>query len=146
MWFNRNTYTVTVNSGANGTVSANTVTQTGNSVTAPASGTINLTVKHGDTVTATATPSTGYSFDSWSGGYVSGTTSPVTGSTVTADKTITETFADSAKPTPTISGGTTLKQTSQSLTLKCSDNVGVTAYYWGTTNPTSASSITTTTD
>ena len=44
-----------------------------------------------------------------------------------------------------IAGGTTLKATSQNLTLKCTDNIEVTAYYFGTTNPNTADKITTTT-
>ena len=143
MWFNRSTYKVTVTKPTNGTVKAETVTKTGNSVTASTAA-AELTVKYGDTVKATATPSTGYSV-TWSGGYVSGTTNPVTGAAVTAAKTITGTFADTTKPSPTISGGTTQKSTGQTLTLKCTDGVGVTAYYWGTTNPTAVGSITTTT-
>ena len=49
-----------------------------------------MIVRYGDTVTATATATaTGFSFGTWSGGYVSGTTNPVTGAAVTANKTIT---------------------------------------------------------
>ena len=102
MWFNRATYTVTLNSGENGTAKAERVTQTG-SVTASAGGSNTITVKYGDTVKATATPNTGYSLSSWSGGYVSGTTNPVTGAAVTANKTITAAFADTVPPTLTTS-------------------------------------------
>ena len=94
MWFNRNTYTVTVTKPANGRVKAETVTKTGNSVTvtSSSSGDGSLTVKYGDTVKATATATINCTFESWSGGYVSGETNPVTGSIVTENKTITGTF------------------------------------------------------
>ncbi len=55
------------------------------------------------------------------------------------------TLIDNIAPTTIIGGGTALKATSQSLTLKCSDSVGVTAYYFGTTDPTQASDVSTTT-
>ena len=65
---------------------------------------------------------------------------------ITANKTITAEFADNTGPTVNdIGGGTTLKTATQPVTLKCSDTVGVTAYYWGTTEPTSASAVSTTT-
>ena len=93
MWFTRLTYTVTVSKPTNGSIKAETVTKTGNSVTASYAA-ASLTVKYGDTVKATATPSDGYSLSSWSGGYVSGSTNPVTGAIVTAAKTITATFTE----------------------------------------------------
>ena len=55
-------------------------------------------------------------------------------------------FIDETNPTGTISGGTAPKVTSQTVTIKCSDAAGVTAYYWGTTKPTTADAITTTDD
>ena len=91
MWFNRATYKVTVTKPTNGTVKAETVTKTGNSVTASTTEK-ELTVKYGDTVKATATPNTNCSFEGWSGGYVTGTTIPITGIAVTENKTITATF------------------------------------------------------
>ena len=91
-WYDRKTYTVTVNSGANGSTTAQTVTQTSNSTTATSGTSSTLTVRYGDKVTATATPSTGYTFDGWSGGYVSASTTPVTGAAITANKTITSSF------------------------------------------------------
>ena len=91
MWFTRLTYTVTVSKPTNGSVTAETVTKTGNSVTASTAAS-SLTVKYGDTVKATATPNTNCEFESWSGGYVSGSTNPVTGAAVTSAKTITATF------------------------------------------------------
>ncbi len=45
-----------------------------------------------------------------------------------------------------ISGGLDLKATTQELKLKCSDNIDVTAYYWGTEAPNDASSIVMTAD
>ena len=56
MWFDRKTYTVTITKHANGSTTAATVTQTGNSKTVNAGASANgtLTVKHGDTVTGTA--------------------------------------------------------------------------------------------
>ena len=71
MWFNRSTYTVTLSKTTNGSFTASTVTQTGNSGSATTSAAGSLSVKYGDTVTATATANTGYSFTGWSGGYVS---------------------------------------------------------------------------
>ena len=89
------------------------------------------------TTLATITPSakTGYSFSSWS----------KTSGSLTSAQTITATFTDSTKPTVTLSSSSNLKATSQTATLKCTDNEAVTAYYWGTTEPTATTSITTTT-
>ena len=54
---------------------------------------------------------------------------------------------DNVAPTVNnIEGGTALKSATQTLTLKCSDNRGITAYYFGTTEPTSVSNISTTVD
>ena len=91
-WYNRSTYTVTVSKPTNGSIKAETVTQTGNSVTASSSAQT-LTVRYGDTVKATATASTGWHFNGWSGGYLTAnTTTPQTGAAVTANKTITGAF------------------------------------------------------
>ena len=94
MWFNRATYKVTVTKPTYGTVKAETVTKTGNSVTVKSSSSSDgsLTVKYGDTVKATATPNTNCTFEGWSGGYISGTTTPITGEAITENKTITATF------------------------------------------------------
>ena len=50
-------------------------------------------------------------------------------------------WKDSAKPSPTV---TKSNQSTSGLTatLKCTDNVGVTSYYWGTTAPSSSSTYT----
>ena len=146
MWFNRSTYAVTISKTINGKITAQTVTKTGNSADATTSASATLTVKHGDTIKVTASANTGYTFNSWSGGYVSGEANPTTGTAVTAAKTITGSFTDKTAPSITdIGGGTALKATSQTLNLKCSDAVGVTAYYFGTTDPTTAAAIKTTT-
>ena len=58
----------------------------------------------------------------------------------------TAVWADESNPTVSdIGGGTALKATSASLNLKCTDTAGITGYYWGTTNPSSATDCTTTT-
>lgn len=74
-FFEINTYTLTVDTVGSGTVSAN-----------PSQSTYD----HGTDVELTATPSTGYSFDGWSGD-ASGTTNPLT-VTITSDMSITATF------------------------------------------------------
>lgn len=101
-------------------------------------------VTYGSTYGSLPTPArAGYSFDEWHQSSPTGTVidsnTPVT---TASDHTI---FASwSQVPTLSISGGTTLKATSQTLTLKCSDNTSVSAYYWGKTEPTSASNVTST--
>ena len=131
MWFNRSTFALTLNKGSN----ISSVTGAG-------------TYKYGKQVSISATPTTNYTFTSWtvgSGNTPASTTAASTTVTITQATTLTAAAADSTKPSPSISGGGTLKATSQSLTLKCTDAVGVTAYYWGTTAPTAATSMTTTT-
>ena len=146
MWFTRLRYSITVSKPTNGTVKAETVTQTGNSVTASTAAET-LTAKYGDTVKATATATTGYTFTGWSGGYVSGTTNPVTGAEVTEAKTITGAFADNTAPTCTLTSTSTLKATSQTATLKCNDAAGVASYYWGTSSsPADGDYVTTAAD
>ena len=132
-WYNRNEYTVTVSKPTNGSIKAETVTQTSNSATATPSASATLTVRYGDTVKGTAIPNTGYSFSEWNGGYISGSSSPTTGTAVTANKTITGSFADTVPPSLGLSGGTYGKQTSISFTITCSDVGGVIGTYWGTT-------------
>ena len=131
MWFNRNTYALTLNKGI------------GIASTSGAG-----TYKYGKQVSIGASVTSGYTFSSWtvgSGNTPASTTTASTTVTITQATTLTATTNDTGKPSPTISGGGTLKATSQSLTLKCTDAVGVTAYYWGTTAPTAATSMTTTT-
>jgi uncharacterized repeat protein (TIGR02543 family) len=67
----------------------------------PAGGTVNCTpnpVEHGltSTCTATATPSSGYSFTGWSGA-CSGTTSPCTTIAITANQSVTALFVETSK-------------------------------------------------
>ena len=52
------------------------------------------------------------------------------------------TVSDESVPIPEITTTSTLESTSQTATLKCSDDVGVVGYYWGTTAPTSTSTYT----
>ena len=93
-WYNRNEYTVTLSKTTNGSVKAETVNQTSNSATATSTASATLTVRYGDTVKATAIPATNYGLGAWSGGYISGGSTPTTGGAVTANKTITATFVD----------------------------------------------------
>ena len=135
LWFNRKEYTVLVNSDGNGDVSAETVIQPSNSITTGS--TSNLTVRHGDRVKVTATASNGYTFNGWSG-YVTGSTNPVTGDVITSNKNTDElgvnaSFSDLSAPVGTIVSVTNkINKTSQTVSLKCTDTVGVDAYYFGT--------------
>ena len=43
---------------------------------------------------------------------------------------LTAACADTTKPTVTLTSTATLKSATQTATLKCTDGVGVTAYYW----------------
>ncbi len=56
--------------------------------------------------------------------------------------TFTVAVSDASVPIPEITTTSTLESTSQTATLKCSDDVGVVGYYWGTTAPTSSSQYT----
>jgi len=100
IWFNRTTFTVTVNKNANGGIMAETVTLQNNSVSVASnsSSSKDLTVKYGDRVKVTAQANSGYTFTEWSGGYVSGTTNPKTGGQVTGNKTVTASFEDRTAP------------------------------------------------
>ena len=91
MWFNRTTFTVTLNAGKGGSLKADRVNLAG-TATAPAEGSSTITVRYGESVKATANPSTGYSLSAFSGGYISGSTSPTTGAAITENKTITAAF------------------------------------------------------
>ena len=88
MWFNRTTFTVTLNAGTYGSLKGERVDLAG-SATASAGGSNTIIVRYGEKIKATATPTAGYSFNGYSGGYISGTTNPQTGATITANKTIT---------------------------------------------------------
>ena len=140
LWFDRASYTVTVKAGTGGT---NKVTSQNNTtgVTAASGGSTSLTgVRYGETITATATANSGYTFSKFSGLSTS-TTSPVT-LTVTASGTITANFVDQTKPVASIDTTATLKANSQTATLKCTDGVGVVGYYWDTSAPTDSSTYT----
>lgn len=56
-------------------------------------------------------------------------------STSSCNVTLYVNWIESSAPVATISTTTTLKTNKQTATLKCSDNVGVVSYYWGTTVP-----------
>ena len=156
MWFDRSTYTVTVTKPSNGVVKAETITQTGNSVTA-SNAAVTLIVKYGDTVKGTATANTGWHFNGWSGGYLAAnTTNPSTGGAITANKTITgafigNTYTMSFSNAPATGATVTTSQVQCTVTSGSSCNVtlpstgysysGWTFNGWGTaTNSTSGSS------
>ena len=151
VWFNRLIYTVTVKKNTNGGIMAETIGLQNNNVIVGSDSSSDkaLNVKYGDTVRVTAEPGNGYTFTGWSGGYVSGNTNPVVGEKITENKEILATFEDSTAPViDDIAGGTGLKikaTVGQTVTLKARDGVGITAYYWGTTEPTSAGACATTT-
>ena len=147
-WYNRLTYTVTVSKPTNGSIKAETVTQTGNSVTASSSAQT-LTVRYGDTVKGTATANTGWHFNGWSGGYLTAnTTNPSTGGTITGNKTITGAFTGNTYTltysNATATGATVPSATSCTVTSGSSCNVtlansgysysGWTFNGWGTAN------------
>ena len=92
MWFNRSTFTVTLNAEVGGSLNGLRATY-GGSVTAGSGGSNTIIVRYGEKITATATPQTGHSFNGFSGGYLSGTTNPQTGAAITEDKTITASWS-----------------------------------------------------
>ena len=140
-WFNRNEYTITVATGGNGSVKVTSENNT-TGVTATASGSNKtLTARYGEKITGTATANSGYTFTGWTSGF-SGTTNPAT-LTVTSAVTVNAGFADKTAPSPSISTTSNLKAASQTATLKCTDGVGVTSYYWGTKASPAASDYTT---
>ena len=94
LWFDRKVLDVTVNSGVGGSTKIETVGQSDNSVTASSNSSKTITIKSGDTIKATATPNSGYSLTSWSGGYLSGNTNPITGGIINENKTITSSFSN----------------------------------------------------
>ena len=137
-----NYYTLTM-SGTN----MATLTLNGSSVTSGNSVVVAGTSGNSHTLGGTAT--SGYTFTAWS--KVSGTVTfgdtTAIGSAlkVSASSSIKATAADKTAPTVTLTSTATLKKASQTATLKCSDGVGITAYYWGTTEPTAATDVKTTT-
>ena len=147
-WNNRQEFTVTVSKPTNGSIKAETVTQTGNSVTASSSAQT-LTVRYGDTVKGTATANTGWHFNGWSGGYLTAnTTNPSTGGAITGNKTITGAFTGNTYTltysNATATGATVPSATSCTVTSGSSCNVtlansgysysGWTFNGWGTAN------------
>ena len=64
---------------------------------------------------------------------------------ITGNVTLTAKAEDNKKPDATLSSTNNLKATKQTATISATDEVGVTAYYWGTSSPTSSSAYTTVT-
>ena len=123
-----NTYTVTFVKGDNvssiGSTSL-TCSTTGNSNTC-------------EVTVPTITPSSGYSTLGWA---LSGSTkyiAPGEKVTVGGNTTYVSYVYDTEAPTASIESTANLKATSQTATLKCTDNVGVDSYYWGNDEPTDA--------
>ena len=87
LYYNRKTYNVTFSvDGSNGSISATNVIG-GTGSTSP------VTVKHGGSVSFTATPDSGYAVDSWTGATVdTSNNKKATLSNVSADTTVTVTF------------------------------------------------------
>ena len=96
MWYDRKTYEATIKSEQDGSITASTTNQSNNSVTVNSNSTDTLTVKHGDTISLTASPSSGYHLTSWSGGYVSGSEESVIGPVVTDAVRVIGTFSNQA--------------------------------------------------
>ena len=98
-------------------------------------------------VTLPTITKTGYTcgYTATSGGttitYASGAS--YTPSTTTANVTLYTVCVDNIAPSPSISTTSNLKAASQTATLKCTDGVGVTSYYWGTNASPAASDYTT---
>ncbi|MBQ6285698.1 MAG: InlB B-repeat-containing protein, partial [Bacilli bacterium] len=142
-----NNASVTPNKGNCSSLSSSTVLYTRTGATSLYSGIRNSTAASLPTVTAPE----GYTFVGWytangSGSKILNADGSFTGTAVsgytsasayamTANKTFYAYCADTTPPVATVSGGTTLNQTSQPFTLSCTDDVGVTGYYWDQTEP-----------
>jgi len=100
-------YTVTVNSGTGGSVSSS-----------------GGTYQEGDTVTITATPNSGYTFNNWTGG-IESSSNEIT-LTVNSDITITANF-DAIQYTLTVNSGTGGTVSSSGGTFNYGDTVTITA-------------------
>ena len=86
---------------------------------------------------------TGYTFKGWFTDETSGTEVEGTDTvSITAAQTIYAHWADETAPTNVTITSTNSVATSQTATLACSDPVGVTSYYWGTSAPTNSSTYT----
>ena len=105
MWYERKVFDATITSGQNGTITASTNTQQNNSVTVASGSSNTLSVKYGDKINLTATPSSSYHLDSWSGGYVSGDNTTILGPEVTNNVTISTTFSNQTNYTVTFKNG-----------------------------------------
>ena len=112
------------------------------------SGTVTLTANwKAVAVTLPTVTKTGYTcgYTATSGGttitYASGAS--YTPSTTIANVTLYTVCVDNIAPSPSISTTSNLKAASQTATLKCTDGVGVTSYYWGTNASPAASDYTT---
>ena len=151
--------TLTINydsNGGSGTLAASTLVQYYNSGYGNAAGTANT----GSTLGAntivlkdnTFTKS-GYSFGNWTAGstsgtaYTAGSNYTALGSSITDATLSTTMFAkwvDDGPPVASIESTTsTLKATSQTVSVKCTDSSGVTKWYWGTSNSPADSAFTT---
>ena len=142
---------------ASATVNYYTLTMSGtnmasltlNGTTVSSGGSVVVAGTSGNSHTLGGSATSGYTFTAWS--KVSGTVTfgdtATLGSAlkVSASSSIKASAEDKTAPTVTLTSTATLKKTSQTATLKCTDGVGVTAYYWGTTEPTAATDVTTTT-
>ena len=135
------TYTVTFDVNNGDAWSSSTCTGTDISLN---SSTCSKSVTYGSTYGTMPTPTrTGYTFDGWytsaSGGTKVESTTTVS---ITAAQTLYAHWTDSEKPVATITSTSNLGTTSQTATLKCTDNVGVVGYYWNTSAPTESSTYT----
>ena len=103
-------------------------------------------------ITTTAPVCAGYTFQGWyDSSAASGGTQFYTAAGASAksydklsDTTLYGRWGDSLAPEASITNTNTNKSASQTLTLKCTDNLAVTGYYYGTTAPTASSTYSTT--
>jgi len=139
---------------ANWTANQYQLTISGNGGTIPATsgwtvatGSISATkqVTYDSTYGTMPTPTwTGYTFKGWFTDPTGGTEVKGTDTVnITVDTTLYAHWADETKPSNATITSTNNVATSQTATLACSDGVGVTSYYWGTTAPTDSSTYTT---
>ncbi|MBR7042483.1 MAG: InlB B-repeat-containing protein, partial [Bacilli bacterium] len=126
-WFDRKTYSITLDSGDG----ISSVSGAG-------------TYKWGAIATIDAVVKPGYEWDKWTDKNLSLSSSKnYTVAIGTSNVTYKANAKDITKPTVELIGTSKLKSTSQTMTLKCSDKQsGLSAYYFGTTEPTSATDAT----
>ena len=84
------------------------------------------------------TPNSGYGTLGWALEGSSNYILPGEKITVDGNSTYLSYVYDNEAPTASIESTANLKVTSQTATLKCTDNVGVVSYYWGTEEPSSS--------